>query len=492
MLRFLNKYFVILTFVFLLISCGFIDLRPIGLDIEPDKMNSLLAEAYSPIILKFDTEMNKDDAESILQINSDLGSIRGDKFWRGNSLYFVPVSGWTAGIRYTLVLAGSIRSADGRELRVERYLPFYAINRNSPPLLEWHSPSNGASVSAGYNTFEFIFSQPMDRQSTEAALILEGIGNKTFEWLDNDCLLKVTIDKALSPWIVYRWNLKDSAKSVSGVPLPKTYYGYFTTDIDQTLPQVTNVFPVLFSDGSWYPTGADIKTGLGQGQGIAVSFNKSMGESALRSLRFEPSLTGRAEYLSENSIVYIFTRDPEPGAAYTLIVSGDARDNEGLKIGADYKIYFTPDVPFMNVLSFAVLEKTSTDEPSIDESPIEIYSIENFSAANNVLPVRINPATGEFFFSIYFSQPFGSEEKQNTPQKIMLTHFFPRTLDPAALQYVRWVSDDRLYMRWEGLTAADDNIHFYKLTIPGGKGGVSPAAGVFMKHDLVLYLEVIK
>jgi hypothetical protein len=135
------------------------------------------------------------------------------------------------------------------------------------------------------------------------------------------------------------------------VPLPKTYSGYFITDKDQTLPCVTNVYPVLNTNGSWFPTGANIETGLGQGHGITVVFNKPMGESALRSLRFEPSLSGRTEFLSENSIVHIFTRDPEPETTYIMIISGDTRDSEGLKIGADFRISFSPDIPFLNVLS---------------------------------------------------------------------------------------------------------------------------------------------
>ena len=481
MLRSANKLQALLCailFAFIFISCGFVDLRYIDIKIEPGEMDSILPDHYSPVILKFDTEMIKSEAEGIIQINSDLGAVRGDKFWRGNDLYFIPISGWTPGIRYTLNLMGTLRSSDGRELRLERYVPFYAVNKNTPPLLEWHYPLSGASVSANNLKFEFHFSNSMDRLSAETALILEGIGNKTFEWSSDDKILTVTIDRALTPWLVYRWNIKDSAKDINGVPLPKTYTGYFTTDFDQTLPHVTNIFPVIQNKGLWFPTGAEIETGLELGEGIAVSFNKPMGENALKSLRFEPSLTGRTEYLSENSIVYIFTKSPEPETVYTLTVSSDTRDSEGLKIGADHKITFTPNIPYLNVFSFVI-----DDEVSID----------NFSALNNVLPVKIDPATGELFFSIRFSLPFDFENKQNTPQRITLTPFFPRAISPVALQYVSWISEDRLYMCWEGLSATNGEIpNFYKIVIPGGKGGISPQSGVFMKEDLIIYLEAVK
>jgi len=476
MFQLLNKIYLFLITIVLL-SCSFIDLRPIGIEIKPDEINSLLPEQFSPIIIRFNTEMIKNDAEGILQINSDLGAIKGDKLWKGTDLYFIPVQGWTAGIRYTLSLMGTIRSVDGRELRLDRYIPFYAINKKAPPVIEWFSPSNGESVGTNNLIFEFHFSQPMDRFSVESALILEGIGNKTYVWSGDDRILSVIPEKPLSPWIAYRWNLKESAKCINGVPVPRSYSGHFTTDIDQVLPYVTNVFPVVSSNGNWFPTGASIETGLGPGQGIGITFNKSMGDNTLRSIRFEPSLTGRTEFLSENSIVYIFTRNPEPQTIYTLIVSAESRDTEGLKTGADFKLHFMPDIPYLKVISLAAGN--------------DFFNIDLIN--NTALPIHIDKGTGEFNFSIHFSLPFNFEEKHNTPQRIVLSPFFPRSSAPIALNYVNWFSDDRLSMRWEGLTSADnDVIQFYKLTIPGGRGGISSETGIFMKEDVVIYLEVIK
>jgi len=462
--------------VIISVSCGFIDLREIGISIEPGTVDFVLPGPQSPVIIKFDTEMLKNETEGIIQISSDFGAVSGDKFWSGNNLYFVPVSGWTAGVRYTLSLMGTVRSADGRELRLERYVSFFAINKNDPPYLEWYSPLSGESVRTNNLTFEFHFSSSMNRPATETALTFDGIGNKTFEWSDDSKILKVVPEKALSPWTAYRWNLRDSAKSIDGVPLAKTYSGFFITDLDQTLPYVKNVYPVLFSDGCWYPTGRSIETGLDPGQGIAVEFSKPMGDNVLRSLRFEPSLTGRTEYLSEESIVYIFSRDPEPETIYTLIVSGDTRDTEGLKTGTDHIIYFFPDIPFLKTLSL------THDSVVFDTTSI----------TDNVLPVYVDPGTGELNFFLNFSLLFNFDEKLNSPQRISLSPFFPRTLAPIALQYVKWVSDDRLFMRWEGLTAGDEYPHYYKLVIPGGKSGISSSRGFFMKEDITIYLEAVK
>jgi hypothetical protein len=410
-------------------------------------------------------------------VNSDLGVTRGDKFWVGNTLYFVPISGWTPGIRYTLSLQGTIRSIDGREMRIEHFRSFFAISGNNPPLLESFSPLDGTSVSTNDFVLELKFTRSMDKPTVESAFTIDGITNNVFEWLNDDTILKVIPQRILTPWVFYRWNLRDSAKCIKGIPLPKTYTGYFLTNLDKTLPGVENVYPVLFVDGKWYPTGADIETGLGLGQGIAVVFNKPVDENALRSLRFEPSLTGRAEFLSEKSIVYIFTRDPEPGITYTLIVSGDTRDTEGLKILNELRIVFTPDIPLLEIDSIYINENTIFND---------------FSNLNNFIQIPINQTTGSFSFSINFSQIFDIEEKLSTPQRINITPLFPGTLAPVALQYVNWFSDNRLYMRWENLSSGSNGIsNYYKLVIPGGRGGISSTTGVFMKEDIVIYMEAV-
>jgi len=458
------------------VSCGFIDLRPIGYSVEPGAMDSVLSDPFTPIIVKFDTEMERKNAEGIIQVSSDTGAVNGDVFWRGNHLYFAPVQGWTAGVRYTLSLIGTIQSLDGRELRLERFISFYAINRNDPPVLLWHYPANGESIGTNNAVLEFHFSRAMDRLSTESALTTEGIGNKTIEWSDDDRVLKVISERTLVPWSSYRWSLRDSAKSADGVPLPKTYSGYFTTDLDQTLPEVLRAYPVLNSGGIWYPTGLCIETGQASGQGIAVEFNKPIGDSALRSLRFEPALTGRTEFLSDRIIVFIPARDPEPEVSYTLIVSSDTRDTEGLKLGTEYRINFIPDIPFLNILSF-----------NANGAPV----MERFSPAN-LLKVSVDPGTGETFFSIRFSLPFTMEEKLSAAQKITLTPFFPRTLSPVALKNVSWYFEDRIFMCWEGLKAGSaTEPHYYTLTIPGGRGGVNTGSGMYMKEDIVFYLEAV-
>ena len=247
------KIMCILFICTFILSCGFIDLRPIGLSIEPAESNSLLPESFSPVILKFDTEMEKLEAENILQISSDLGMIQGDKYWEGNNLYFVPIAGWVAGVRHTINLSGTIRSIDGREIRLEQFISFYAVNKYDSPILENFYPADGESTGTTNIKPQFHFSRSMNRLSVETALTIEGIANKTFEWSSEDKVLLINFEADLNAWSVYRWNLKNTAKCIDGVPIPITYSGYFTTDLDQELPEIINVYPVMqLFQVNWY------------------------------------------------------------------------------------------------------------------------------------------------------------------------------------------------------------------------------------------------
>jgi hypothetical protein len=464
-----------------LASCGFVDLRPVAYTVEPEKPDTVLPGEYSPVILGFDTEMDKQATEGIIKISSDAGLVEGDLSWRGNRLFFVPVPGWAAGTRYALSVSGIARSLDGRELRIEKYTFFYAINKSGPPVVEWFSPFDGASVGTGSDeklAVEIHFSRPMERLSTEKAFTLDGSGDRKFEWSNDDKVFRVALEKNLSPWMDYNWSLKGSAKSRDGVPLAKTVSARFSTDKDRLMPRVARVFPVIFSNGRWIPTGGGIEADLGPGQGIVIEFNKPMAANALLTLRFEPSLAGRSEQLSENAFVYIPSRDPEPETEYAMIIPADAKDDSGLKLGEDFRINFIADIPYLWIVSF-VADGVPAIVPERGNVP---------GGPAQAVPVDVE---GVLRFTIRFSLPFSLEAKQNAVFKISLSPFFPGILPPAALRFVTWLSDDRLRMEWEGLRPGNaGEPHYFKLLLPGGKGGIDTGDGMYLKEDQYLVLDV--
>jgi hypothetical protein len=233
----------------------------------------------------------------------------------------------------------------------------------------------------------------------------------------------------------------------------------------------------LQSGGHWIPTGGSLEEDFGPGLGIAVEFSKHMGDTVLRSLRFEPSLSGRTERLSSKKIVFIPSRDPEPETVYTLIVSGDTADTEGLKIGSDYRCVFTADIPFLRILSIK-----TTGEDSLE-----------WTGDGNILPVQANETDGLVRFSIHFSLPFTDEAKQKIVLAISVTPFFPINVEPIALRFVTWHSDDRLTMEWERFTiGTTDEPHYYKFLVPGGRGGIDNGNGMYLQNEISLYMEAVK
>jgi hypothetical protein len=483
-----------LTGLFLLGACGVIDLRPIGVKTIPGESYGVLEDYYTPVVLIFDTEMIETTTQQVLSVSFSGGTVEGDLRWQENTLSFTPMAGWTAGRRYTLRLMGDIYSVDGRELRLAQYLPFFAISRSELPGLDSFSPADGASVGVTEEEGGIVilkFSLPMDRRSVEEGFALDGVRDKKFEWDGDDRILRIRPGNPLSPWTTYHWSL-DHALSREGAPLAKSISSQFTTDLDRTRPVVLEVFPLLRSDPPetggvspgtarflpWVRTGADIENGLGAGQGIGIQFNKPMDEESMRkAVRLEPSLSGTVELLSPASLVYVPDRNPEGETRYTLIVSADTRDKSGLRMGEDFIGYFTPDIPFLRIRSLSVNEQPSL---ALDEgitSPYYAFPLEG--------------VTGITGITLGFSLPFSEEAMAATVLEISLDPWFPASIGSAVLKAALWSSEDTLFMEWEGLEPGiPGEGHFYRLSIPGGKSGITNGRGSFLKNTQTIYMEV--
>jgi hypothetical protein len=481
----IRHFFIIAGACGLLSFCGFVDLRPIGFSTSPADMNEMLPGEYSPTLLEFDTEMIRRDAETAMQINAETGAVEGDYIWAGNCLRFVPSGGWKPGIRYTLSLTGTVYSQDGRELRLNRHIPFYALSRAPHPLVESFSPPDGASVApgaAGGCVAELRFSRPMNRSSVETAFTMEGLGARSFVWDDDSRLLRVIAEKALVPWTLYRWTLGTGAASREGVSLAKSFSARFCTDGDRVFPQVLNVFPLIQSGPRWLPLAGSMDAGLGPEQAVGIEFSKTPGENFSGHIRFEPSLSGRFEKISSSTVIFIPDRNAEPETTYTLIVSGELQDTGGLKMGADYSLNFKTVIPFLRILSLTV-----------DGVPPLVPDESRGGSLGDPLAAPVDIAEeGALRFTIHFSLPIAEAAKQDLPFRVSLSPYFPGTLPPIALRAVSWLSGDRLRMEWTGLKpGTPGEKSWYLLSFPGGKGGINNGGGMYLNEDKFLYLEAV-
>ena len=342
----------------------------------------------------------------------------------------------------------------------------------------------------------------MDRNSVENGFSIAGASDRQFIWSDDDRCLLVSPSKKLLPWTSYRWSLKSSAKGRDGVPLVQAVSACFVTDFDKVLPCVKRIYPAIFSNGRWLATGGTMEQHFGPGQGIVIEFNKAMADNAINSIRFDPSLAGRCERISETTAVFIPNRDPQPEIFYTLIISGDAQDAGGLKIGEDFRLQFMADIPYLRILSISADGSPLLDTGLVDT--VRSGGDLNEGAAW-AIPVDV-PGGDVFRCTIHFSLPIELEARQDMPRSISLIPFFPDTLPPIALRFASWLSHDRLRMEWEGLKpgaaalyehsgaalnkySGAGQSHLYRLNIPGGRGGIETGSGMYLRENLYLILE---
>jgi hypothetical protein len=480
----------LIAFLPLALACrGFADLRPIGVESFPSGAYTVLPSEFSPLRLSFDTEMMRPETEEVLQVKYYGGFVEGDLRWEGRTLYFIPASAWKPGVPYVLKLSGTVYSLDGRELLLSEVIPFFALASVPVPYLQFVTPGDGASVEAfvpGETVLEFSFSLSMDRHSTETAFALDGSGPWYAEWLDDDRLLRIFCEKPLSPWTVYRWSFTEEALSREGSPLAAGVSGSFITDEDRVRPEPVKIIPLSKGEKeragiwrTWIAMDEDLENGLGPGQGIGIEFNKPMdGESIRRSITFTPSLPGRTEDLSPVSAVFIPDRNPDPGIVYTMTISGDLKDSRGLKMGDDYTLFFKADIPFLTVSSLKIDKEEEIETP----------------AKGGSSPAFIDVPGGDVLrFTVIFSLSFTPEARNSETFRISLEPFFPGTLPPVSLRFVRWLSPDRVRMEWEGLeTGTEEEPHYYRFNIPGGRNGINNGDGSYPEENFYFYLEAVK
>jgi len=471
-----NRSWLLLLHAFLA-GCGaFVNLKPINITVYPGADNTVLPTETSAISVHFDTAVDRLEAQKILSVNFAGGTVKGDLDWQGDTLFFTPLEPWQPGLRYTVNLNGTIYALDGREERVSRYVPFYAVHRAAAPYALEFSPVNGASVGVRPDNGAFVrivFSEPMDRFSTDA-FSLNGVSNLEFVWSEDDTVLEAYPKMPLNPWTDYRWTVSTKAKGRNGVFLGREINGQFVTDADRLLPAVKEVFPLIrgavASGARWIKTGAPMESGFGSGQAIGIEFNKPMDESALRNIRFEPSLAGHTEMWKDTTAVFIPDRDPEPERFYTLYVSASSQDTEGLKMEKDFSLSFTADIPYLKVVSLdAGCGETQPDH-------------------NGTYPAFVADPDGIISITLRFSHIMETSAQADTVLSLRLEPYFPGTLRPIALRYAQWGSD-MVILKWEGITKSKaGEKHFYRLVLPGGKGGISDGKGSYLKEDLHFYL----
>jgi hypothetical protein len=459
-------------------SCTLIDLRTVSVTVDPSTPYTVLQSCDAVITVRFSAEPLRLEAERAFSVQSGSGAVEGDFTWDGTCFSWKPVSPWEPGVRYQLMLSGTIQTVDGREARPEIELPFYVLRASGPPLLVLFSPEDGATTGVGEKGSEVLtlwFSEPMDGRTVRDALSLRPSSAFGMSWSADLTTVSLILEEPLSPCASYVWTLATTATALDGAPVPRETRASFVTDLDATAPRVERTFPVILSSGAWIEAAPDLSF-LDAGQSIAVLFSEAVETASARSsVRIDPSRTGYVDAVSPRLVVYTPERDWEPGTALTLLVSDDVKDVSGLSMVEGYRELFTPIVPFLRVLQV----ESGDGELSLD------------LGGDAVLPVTVGAAPdGLFIVTISFSSAFDAAAKVAALEGVSLSVFFPSSIPVPSLRSVSWPSDDTMSLHWEGFRRSDPgSTHYYRLSVTGGQSGVRGGSGLYLEEDASIYLE---
>lgn len=468
---------VALAFVLQAFSCGLVDLRPVTVTVQPHEANAVLASRDACVSVSFSEEPLRLEAERAFSVESAAGAVEGDFSWNGSSFSWKPVKRWDPGLRYRMVVQGSIGTVGGREARPAISLPFYAVRSAGLPSLDGYWPLDGESASvcgAGATALELIFSEPMDRTSVKDAFSLSPNAGFDMVWDDAATTTTIVPVERLAPCSVYHWVLGTGARAVDGAPLAREEKASFVTDRDMTAPWVARTYPVVLISGAWVEAASALGE-LDAGHSIAVMFSEAVdGPSVVHGLRLESGQSGRVDIVSPFMAVYTPDRAWEPGTTHTLTVSTDVVDLSGNGLVKDYLERFTPVVPFMRVLEVTA----ANGEVSGD------------LGGQAMLPVSIGVAPeGLLALTLNFSSSFDPAAKVIASGYIALSAFFPSSLPGPSLRSITWFSDDTVTLEWEGLRrSGPTSENYYRLTVTGGLGGVISGTGLHMESDASIYL----
>ncbi|OHD19258.1 MAG: hypothetical protein A2087_09570 [Spirochaetes bacterium GWD1_61_31] len=466
-------------------SCGLIDLRPVVVVAFPAGRNQVLAAADSYVALNFPAAVDKVIAEKIFKVMGPGGAISGDYDWIDNECRFTPYIDWQPTVAYRLQAQGVVPLLDGRIAKLNYDSSFYAMRASPGPCLASYTPLDRSTTSvfpADDALVTLLFSEAMDIESVQKAFKLNPAIDITFTWNSDNTFVSCVPKRALQPCAVYEWSLASEATSADGSLLDRAESGVFLTILDVEAPSLNAIVPMHQVDGLWElvaptATAADFETT----DAIGFQFSEAVQPASVASaIKFEPSLQGRFEQLAGDVFVYVPQKDFNPESEYTVVVSAGLLDLPGIQHGTEQRFAMSIVTPWLTIDSIS-----AADPAEILTSPV----------AGQVLQVTILATGGELSLTINFNQAIGAEAAIDVVSRISLSGFFPAsTASGITLKSAAWltaVPTDILVLVYTGLIqSTPTETCIYKLSIPGGLGGISNGLNSRMEDDFQLYLEI--
>lgn len=283
----------------------------------------LIVTFNRPVVPLVSTEELEDLPEPI----SIEPEVEGVGEWLNTAIYvFTPTEALKGATTYTITVAGGLTSVDGAELSEDYSWSFKTL----PPQILSISPSDSESDVLLERQVTVTFSQPMDKDTTEAAFALMHNGEPVvgdIEWDETNTQLTFTADENLEIESVYIINIADSATSASG-----------EATIAQGYSQTFNTIPF---PGVQSTSPSNNERGVSPGYGATIYFKSPMNTETL-----EGKITIDPEPESWDPVIWNdealnLSFASEPTTLYTITLAAGAEDLYGNAIERDYTFRFT-------------------------------------------------------------------------------------------------------------------------------------------------------
>jgi len=280
-----------------------------------------------------------DDQEALPQPLTIEPTLEGEGTWLNTSIYvFQPALGLAGGTSYNVTVA-ELTDLNGESLAA----PYqFAFTTATPIVLGVQAQSKSMPYFNGPNipsdsSFQISFSQPMDRESTEAALTLtalSGDGSTALtvdrQWDKANRTLTITPTTALDFGGSYQVAVAEAAQPTSRQGNLRN--GYTQTFDVVPLPAVVQTTP------------ADGATDTPPEMTVSIQFNTVLSETTIApNISVTPTMTNTqiATYYRswENTVDVNWFR--ESGTTYTVTVGAAVADPYGNTLGEPYSFSFT-------------------------------------------------------------------------------------------------------------------------------------------------------
>ena len=281
------------------------------------------------IVITFSEGMDTPTVEGAFSLNPATNGVFSWNSTSNTVLTFNPNSDLANATTYTATIGTGAKDLAGNSLKDSYVFSFTVGEDKTPPSAQVATPNATTGVSKATDVV-VLFSEPMNRGLTQAALTITPSVNGAYIWSDGDKLLAFNPNKDLDYDTTYTLVIDTSASDLAGNLLAEKYVFSFTVE-SRPIPPVASVVSPASS------VGVDKRTN------IVVGFTKSMNRGLTQSaVSFSPPLNGSFSWdAGSKTLTFDPNIDLQNGTTYTLTIDTSAVDADSVGLAQPYVLGFT-------------------------------------------------------------------------------------------------------------------------------------------------------